>query len=73
MVTSAINGTMYLPVILAALVVCSDVRTGREGHIIWNLYNSMAYVVMFLIVEPSPLSIRILLGPKYSPQDPIFK
>ena len=24
-------------------------------------------------VEPSPLLIRILYGPKYSPQDPVFK
>ena len=27
----------------------------------------------FLIVEPSPLPILIPLGPKYSPQDPVFK
>ena len=27
----------------------------------------------FLIVEPSPLPIRIPIGPKYSPQDPILK
>ena len=27
----------------------------------------------FLIAEPSPLPILIPLGPKYSPQDPIFK
>ena len=27
----------------------------------------------FLIVEPSPLSILIPLGPKYSPQDPVLK
>ena len=27
----------------------------------------------FLIVEPSPLPILIRLGPKYSPQDPVFK
>ena len=27
----------------------------------------------FLIVGPSPLPIRIPLGPKYSPQDPVFK
>ena len=27
----------------------------------------------FLIVEPSPLPIIIPLGPKYSPQDPVFK
>ena len=27
----------------------------------------------FLIVEPSPLPILITLGPKYSPQDPVFK
>ena len=27
----------------------------------------------FLIVEPSPLLILIPLGPKYSPQDPVFK
>ena len=27
----------------------------------------------FLIEKPSPLIIRIFLGPKYSPQDPIFK
>ena len=26
----------------------------------------------FLIVEPSPLPILIPLGPKYSPQDPVF-
>ena len=26
----------------------------------------------FLIVEPSPVPIRISLGPKYSPQDPVF-
>ena len=27
----------------------------------------------FLIVEPSPLPILIPIGPKYSPQDPVFK
>ena len=27
----------------------------------------------FLIVEPAPLPILIPLGPKYSPQDPVFK
>ena len=27
----------------------------------------------FLIVEPSPLPILIPHGPKYSPQDPVFK
>ena len=27
----------------------------------------------FLIVEPFPLPILIPLGPKYSPQDPVFK
>ena len=27
----------------------------------------------FLIVEPYPLPILIPLGPKYSPQDPVFK
>ena len=27
----------------------------------------------FFIVEPSPLPILIPLGPKYSPQDPVFK
>ena len=27
----------------------------------------------FLIVEPSSLPIRIPLGPKYSPKDPVFK
>ena len=27
----------------------------------------------FLIVEPSPLTIRIPLRTKYSPQDPVFK
>ena len=27
----------------------------------------------FLIVEPSPLPILIPLGPKYSPQDLVFK
>ena len=26
----------------------------------------------FLIVEPSPLLTLIPLGPKYSPQDPVF-
>jgi hypothetical protein len=26
----------------------------------------------FLIVKPSSLSIRILLGLKYSPEDPVF-
>ena len=28
---------------------------------------------LFLIVKPSPLPIHIPLGPKYSPQDPVFK
>ena len=27
----------------------------------------------FLTVEPSPLPIRISLGPRYSYQDPVFK
>ena len=27
----------------------------------------------FLVVKPSPLPIRIPLGLKYSPQDPVFK
>ena len=27
----------------------------------------------FLIVEPTSLPILIPLGPKYSPQDPVFK
>ena len=27
----------------------------------------------FLIVEPSPFSIRIPFGPKYPPQHPVFK
>ena len=27
----------------------------------------------FLIEEPSPLPILIHIGPKYSPQDPVFK
>ena len=27
----------------------------------------------YLIVEPSPLPIRIPLGPKYLSQDPVFK
>ena len=31
------------------------------------------YKLKFLIVESSPLSIHIPLGPKYSPQDPVFK
>ena len=26
----------------------------------------------YLIVEPSPLPIRIPLGPKYSPRDPVL-
>ena len=33
----------------------------------------MVKTMKFLIVEPSPLPIRIHLGPKYSPQDPVFK
>ena len=27
----------------------------------------------FLVVEPFPLPILIPLGPKYSPEDPVFK
>jgi hypothetical protein len=27
----------------------------------------------FLIAEPYPLPILILLGPKYSPRDPVFR
>ena len=33
----------------------------------------MVQTMKFLIVEPSPLLILIPLGPKYSPQDPVFK
>ena len=33
----------------------------------------MVQSIKFLIVEPSPLSIRMSLGSKYSPQDPVFK
>ena len=31
------------------------------------------YTMTFLIVEPSPLPIRIPLWSKYSPQDTVFK
>ena len=33
----------------------------------------MVQTMKLLIVEPSPLPILIPLGPKYSPQDPVFK
>ena len=33
----------------------------------------MVQTMKFLIVKPSPLPILISLGPKYSPQDPVFK
>ena len=33
----------------------------------------MMQTMKFLIVKSSPLPIPIPLGPKYSPQDPVFK
>ena len=33
----------------------------------------MVQTMNFLIVEPSPLPVLYALGPKYSPQDPVFK
>ena len=33
----------------------------------------MVQTMKFLVVEPSPLPILILLGSKYSPRDPVFK
>ena len=38
------------------------------GYVRWSIQT-----VKFLIVEPSPLPILIPLGPKYSPQDSVFK
>ena len=51
-------------------------RTFKRLHynlvIIQFIPHSQQYM-KFLIVEPSPLPILITLGPKYSPQDPVFQ
>ena len=63
--------------ILIALVPSSILATwcthlsllhNHSDYIRWTVQT-----MKFLIVEPSPLPIWIPLGPKYLPQDPVFK
>ena len=60
--------------ILKALLPSSILVT-RPAYL--NLLDLMTVTILgdikFLTVEPSPFPILIPLGPKYAPQDPIFK
>ena len=58
----------YLPLLI---LFCSIKVLNCLRRVIITLFQKIK--VKFFIVEPSPLPIRISLGPKYSPLDPVFK
>ena len=59
----------FLP---SAILITWPVHLNRldliSDYIRWTVQT-----MKFLIVKPYPFPIRIPLGPKYSPQDPVFK
>ena len=66
-----------LPVkILKVLLPSSFLATCPAHHILLDsitLTNKKVQTMIFLIVESSPIHIRIPLGSTYFPQDPVFK
>ena len=58
---------LYLLIFERALLSCFILAT-CPGHL-----NVLLLIILTILVEPSPLPFIIALGPKYSPQDPVFK